>query len=98
MKLHAIVKRCGEHLYNLISTPEYLGLDKQDLQRGDFVLRFSVVTPIKKKRKFRWDKKYKGEELKAIDRLKAITQFHTSDWQIKNKYEVVQNKMKAMGF
>lgn len=38
MKLHAIVKRCGEHLYNLISTPEYLGLDKQDLQRGDFVL------------------------------------------------------------
>lgn len=94
----AVIKRCGKHLYSLFDNPSYLGLKKEDLEREDFTLRIVLVEPIKKEKKYYWDKDYKYKELNAIQEIKPITQLQTSDRQIKNKVDIVQNKMKELGF
>lgn len=94
----SVIKRCGEHLYELFNNPSYLGLIDNDLERNDFILRFSLVKSIKEKKKFWWDKNYKEEELKAIHKYNPITQLPTSDRQISNKVDIVQSEMKKCGF
>lgn len=94
----AVIKRCGEHLYTLFYQPDYFGLESNDLEKSELTLRIQLVKPIKEKKKFWWDKNYKDEELKAIHNFNPITQFPTSDRQIPNKVEVVQNKMHELGF
>lgn len=94
----AVIKRCGEHLYTLFSHPEYLGLVNDDLENSKLTLRIELVEAIQEKKKFWWDKNYKDKELKAIHDFSPITQLSTSDRQIQNKVEVVQNKMKELGF
>ncbi len=29
----AVIKRCGEHLYNFFNNPSYLGLEEKDLEK-----------------------------------------------------------------
>lgn len=41
-----IAARCGVHLYALYDDPNYFGLDPDDLENDDFILRFSVVDTI----------------------------------------------------
>lgn len=94
----AVIKRCGEHLYTLFNQPDYLGLKPCDLNKSDLTLRFRLVKSIKEKKKFWWDKNYKDKELDVIHNFSPITQLPTSDRQITNKVDVVQNKMKEMGF
>lgn len=94
----AVIKRCGEHLYKLFNQPDYLGLDLDDLYNSELTLRFCLAKSIENKKKFWWDKDYKDSELKAIHEFKPITQLQTSDRQISNKLEVVQNKMMELGF
>ncbi|MBD5534573.1 MAG: hypothetical protein HDQ99_02715 [Lachnospiraceae bacterium] len=94
----AVIKRCGKHLYALFGNPSYLGLKREDLKKEDFILRISLVTPIKNEKKYYWDKEYKNKELEVIQQFNPITQLQTSDRQIKNKVEVVQNRMKELGF
>lgn len=94
----AMVKRCGEHLYTLFDKPEYLGLDMKDLQRNDLILKISAVEIIKERKKFWRDKNYKEKELDVIKKFKPITQSKTSDRQIENKMEIVQDKMRELGF
>lgn len=94
----SMVKRCGEHLYTLFGEPNYFGLTQNDISQGDLTIRISDVDIISEKKKFIWDKNYKDKELAAIDKHQPITQSRTSDKQIKNKVEVVQNKMKELGF
>lgn len=94
----SMVKRCGEHLYTLFDEPNYFGLNQNDLTRGDLTIRISDVNIIKERKKFIWDKNYKDKELAAINEFNPITQLRTSDKQIKNKVEVVQNRMKELGF
>lgn len=93
-----VIKRCGEHLYMFFNQPNYFGLKSCDLNKSDLTLRLKLVKSIKEKKKFWWDKKYKDEELDAIQSFSPITQFPTSDRQIPNKVEVVQNRMKKLGF
>lgn len=94
----AVIKRCGEHLYTLFNNPDYFGLDCKDLENDEFTLKFCLVKSIEKEKKFWWDKNYKEEELKAIHKYNPITQLPTSDRQISNKVDVVQNEMKKRGF
>ena len=94
----AVIKRCGEHLYTFFDKPDYFGLDPEDLKKSDLTLRMRLIKSIKEKKKFWWDKNYKDKELKAIQDYNPITQLSTSDRQIQNKYEVVQNKMTELGF
>lgn len=85
-----VIKRCGEHLYNLFNDPSYLGLKEEDLENSELTLRICLVEPIKEKKKFWWDKNYKDKELKAIHDFNPITQLLTSDRQIQDKVEIVQ--------
>lgn len=94
----AVIKRCGEHLYTLFDKPDYFGLDFKDLERNDLTLSIQLVEPIKEKKRFWWDKNYKNKELDVIHTYNPVTQLPTSDRQIQNKYEVVQNIMKELGF
>lgn len=93
-----MVKRCGEHLYTLFEEPGYFGLTPNDLKRDDLTIKIRDLKIIKEKKKFLWDKNYKDKELAAIKEFQPITQLKTSDRQINNKVEVVQDKMKEMGF
>lgn len=93
-----VIKRCGEHLYTLFDKPDYFGLDTKDLEKNDLTLRIELVERIDQKKKFWWDKNYKDKELDAIHAYNPVTQLPTSDRQIQNKYEVVQKRMKELGF
>lgn len=94
----AVIKRCGEHLYTLFNNPNYLGLKADDLERSDLTLRFRLVKMIKDEKKFWWDQNYKDKELAVIRKLKPITQLATSNRQIQDKVDVVQKRMKELGF
>ncbi len=94
----AVIKRCGEHLYNLFNKPNYFGLTYKDLERSELTLRFRLVKSINEEKKFWRDENYKNKELQVIRKFKPITQLQTSDHQIQNKVEIVQNKMKERGF
>lgn len=94
----AVIRRCGEHLYTLFDKPDYFGLDSKDLEKSDLTLRIQLVKLINEKKRFWWDKNYKDKELDAIHTYNPVTQLPTSDRQIQNKYEVVQNIMTELGF
>lgn len=90
-----IIKRCGEHLYELFKNPTYFGLNEYDLINSDFVLRFSVAESISEEK----DKAmYKGLENKYIAECKPLTQGCNSDKQIEQKEKVVQDFLVEHGF
>lgn len=45
-----IASRCGVHLYSLCENPSYFGLEKDDIENDDFILKFSVVETIDDKK------------------------------------------------
>lgn len=96
-----IASRCGQHLYSVMETPEYLGLEKDDIDNDELTLKFSIVSEIKVKKGELGFGTYKDLELQAIKKNEPLTQLRTSDRQIRNKQEKVnrvQYKMKELGF
>ena len=49
-----IASRCGVHLYSLYENPSYFGLEKDDIENDDFILKFSVVETLTIRKVF-WD-------------------------------------------
>ena len=91
-----IIERCGTHLYAFEEDCSYFGLAPEDLQQN-FILKFSVLEPIKEKKRF-WNKTYKEKELKWIKEFHPLTQNETSDRQKKDKFDIVQAAMRRKGF
>lgn len=79
-----IASRCGVHLYSLCENPSYFGLEKDDIENDDFILKFSVVETIDDKKSVLGCGQYKELELGAIKDNKPLTQLDTSDRQIKD--------------
>lgn len=97
-----IARRCGRHLYVFDEKPEFFGLEDDDKNNDDLILRFSVLEKIDVKKDTQENKDFFKEiELKYIDNLKPLTQSPKSDIQIKNiekRKKKVQDKMKELGF
>ncbi|MBD5481475.1 MAG: hypothetical protein HDR15_02915 [Lachnospiraceae bacterium] len=97
-----IARRCGRHLYVFDDKPELFGLEDNDKNNDDLMLKFSVLEGLDLKKDTQANKDtYKKTELKYIDDLRPVTQSSTSDIQIKNiekRKKKVQDKMKELGF
>lgn len=97
-----IVRRCGKHLYVFDDKPELFGLEDNDKNNDDLILKFSVLEEIDLKKDTQANKDtYKMTELKYIDDIRPVTQSSTSDIQIRNiekRKKKVQDKMKELGF
>ena len=95
-----IASRCGVHLYSLYENPSYVGLEKDDIENDDFILKFSVVETIDDKKSVLGCGQYKELELGAIKDNKPLTQLDTSDRQIKDiekKVLKVQDELLKQG-
>ena len=95
-----IASRCGVHLYSLYENPSYFGLEKDDIENDDFILKFSVVETIDDKKSVLGCGQYKELELGAIKDNKPLTQLDTSDRQIKDierKVLKVQDELLKQG-
>ena len=93
----SMLHRCSRHLCRIFENAEYMGLDKEDLERQDLVLMFSVLEKLTDK-KIREIRTYLDTEKYYIEKLKPLTQLESSDRQRKDKYRCVQDAMKAKGF
>lgn len=97
-----IARRCGRHLYIFNEKPEIFGLEEDDKNNEDLILKFSVLEEIKFKKNTQENKDFfKKIELKYIDIFSPLTQSSKSDIQIKNiekRKKKVQDKMKELGF
>lgn len=95
-----MVKRCGEHLYELFKDASYFGLLPKDLKRDDLILRFSVLERIEKKREGKRDIFYEDIEKKYISAMNPLTQKGDSDDQIcrDERVDKIQHEMRKLGF
>lgn len=97
-----IARRCGRHLYIFDEKPELFGLEDDDKNKDDLILKFSILEKIDLKKDTQENKaSFKEIELKYINDLKPLTQSSKSDIQIKNiekRKKKVQDKMKELGF
>ena len=97
-----IARRCGRHLYDFNEKPELFGLEEDDKNNDDLILKFSVLKKIDLKKNTQENKdSFKEIELEFIDKLKPLTQSSKSDIQIKSiekRKKKVQDKMKELGF
>ena len=97
-----IARRCGRHLYVFNEKPELFGLEEDDKNNDDLILKFSVLKKIDLKKNTQENKdSFKEIELEFIDKLKPLTQSSKSDIQIKSiekRKKKVQDKMKEVGF
>lgn len=80
-----IMVRCAGHIYKIFKTPEYMGLEQNDLDNDNLELVVEVLESIDEKKKLR------DKEREHIRKLKPLTQHSESDRQVKNKKEIVQN-------
>ena len=95
-----IASRCGAHLYSVMNNPEYFGLKQDDINNDELTLKFSVIEKIEGKKGELGCGSYREAELRAIEKNEPLTQFKTSDRQIRSvdeKVKRVQDKMKEMG-
>jgi len=89
-----MIKRCGEHLYDLFQDPRYLGLTSKDLSDEKLNLYFRVLEYLPSNVT---EEERKKREKDYIVKHNPITQNPNSDRQIReiqNKVKVVQNAMK----
>lgn len=93
-----IASRCGQHLYSVMKKPEHFGLVPEDINNDKLTLKFSIVSKVDGKKMNGGFRKYKKSEKEAIEENKPLTQLKTSDRQIRNKVDMVQYKMKELGF
>ena len=96
-----IASRCGTHLFSLYKDPAYFGLNNDDINNEDLVLRFSVLDEIKDNKSELGVGSYKAQELEEIKKYGPITQLKTSDRQIsdeKEKVNRVQDKLVENGY
>lgn len=91
-----IAERCGQHLYSFYEDPNYFGLEKEDLENDELVLRFSVLEGIEEEKSVLGVGKYKDTELKYIQEYNPATQFKTSDRQLRKISEKVRKVQLAM--
>jgi hypothetical protein len=87
-----MAKRCGEHLYEFIKRPEYFELKPDDLANDMLILNFKVLQPFSDNISVKLYEK----EKELIIELKPRTQSCSSDRQIKEKLDIVQNEMKQL--
>lgn len=97
-----IARRCARHLYAFRDNPGLFGLEDDDMENSDLILKFSVIEKIECKKDTADNKElYKKSELKWINELKPETQGLKSDIQIRNvekRKKKVQDKMMEYGF
>ena len=89
-----MIKRCGEHLYDLFQDPRYLGLTSKNLSDEKLNLYFRVLEYLPSNVT---EEERKKREKDYILKHNPITQNPNSDRQIReiqNKVKVVQNAMK----
>ena len=87
-----MLRRCGEHLYELLKEPEYWGLTKGDLNDPDLKLIFRVLQPL--------DDKLDNHdrEIYYIETKQPKTQNATNDRLRRNRKDIVQAEIaKAKG-
>ena len=69
-----IARRCGRHLYVFNEKPELFGLEEDDKNNDDLILKFSVLKKIDLKKNTQENKdSFKEIELEFIDKLKPLT-------------------------
>lgn len=88
-----MIKRCGEHLYDLFEDAEYFGLTDENLTDQNLQLDFKVLEHLpdgvtKQERK----EKEKG----YIEKHRPLTQSPNSDKQFGQKVSIVQNAMEKL--
>lgn len=85
-----MIVRCAGHLYKTFHTPEYMGLSSNDLNNENLELIFEVLESVEQRDALR------DRELHWIAELKPLTQGATSDRQLSNKGQIVQNAVKEL--
>lgn len=96
-----IAKRCGEHLFSFFGNHKYFGLEKEDFENNELILRFSVLEKIDERKSILGVGRYKENELQHIQKLAPSTQLKTSDRQLgdlEEKVKKVQAEMVKKGF
>ena len=62
---YGYIRECSVHLYSLCENPGYFGLEKDDIENDDFILKFSVVETIDDKKSVLGCGQYKELELEV---------------------------------
>lgn len=83
-----MIVRCAGHLHRIFTEPEYMGLKVDDLDRENFELVFKVEGVAEKREEL------SSKERDYIEKLKPLTQGKIRDWQVDNKFEIVQDAIK----
>lgn len=83
-----MIVRCAGHLHRIFTEPEYMGLTNDDLDRENFELVFKVEEAVEQRDALR------DRELHYIHELNPLTQSNTSDKQLNNKVEIVQDAIR----
>lgn len=93
---YCMIKRGGEHLYNVQKSPSYLGLTEEYYKDDSLVLSFTVYEVIEecwsstKERDLVLEK----HELDALAKVHPISQYETNDHVMKNAVEIVSTAIK----
>ena len=84
-----IASRCGVHLYSLYENPSYFGLEKDDIENDDFILKFSVVETIDDKKSVLGCGQYKELELggQAGDDVQKENDIKENESELENEKE-----------
>jgi len=85
-----MIKRCGEHLYDFIKNPEYLGLTDDNLENEKLGLYFRVIESLPDGTE---EKLRRKREKDYIEKYRPLTQNPDRDWQIENRVNIVQHEM-----
>ncbi|WP_051233762.1 hypothetical protein [Butyrivibrio sp. NC3005] len=93
---YCMIKRGGEHLYNVQKSPSYLGLTEETYADDSLVLSFEVYEVIEecwsntKERDLVLEK----HELDALAKVHPVSQYETNDHVMRNAVEIVSTAIK----
>lgn len=88
-----MIKRCGEHIYNVKKNPLYLGLTDETFNDDNLILSFNVYEVVEdcwndtKER----DVILEQHELAAIAKVHPVSQYETNDHVMRNAVEIVSS-------
>lgn len=87
-----MLKRCGEHMYELYKNPKYFGLSNEHLCDDDLELVVEVHEKFNPKYSLIKSKYIlKKKEYSTIEKLKPLSQNRSSDRLNKNRVNIVGN-------
>ena len=94
-----MLKRCGEHMYELYKNPKYFGLSERHLSDDDLELVVEVYQKLDSRYSYPKTKYHlrKMESL-AIAKLKPLSQNKHSDRLNKNRVNIVGNAIDELKF